>query len=446
MSPAPNRSSKRPILGRLGLLALLLAGLSTPHAVAQTPGPTLSDKVLAMERGLEAEFETYFGEDLADVDQAPAEIGQTLARLQQETGTTPAVLWVMPKDDHLHLVLITPDGATVVRDLYDVPLSRLSETVRTYQRQIRLPGNRTYRASARRLHEWIIEPLEDEFLEAAGVDLLLLCLGDGARGLPMAALFDGEQYLIEKYSLAQIPAFNLIKTDYRELQQGQILAMGSAEFENQMPLPAVPIELNNILWELRFARDEATAWEGQSLLNQTFTLRNFNTMLADQTFDIVHLATHAAFNPGTPESSYLQLWDTQLQMNELGSLNWNQPPELLVLSACRTAVGHTGAELGFAGLALQSGAKSAVASFWNVNDIGTMALMSEFYHQLPELPTKSEALRAAQLGMLKGEIAVEDSQLQLSSRTLPLPETVDTAADLSHPYYWAGFTVIGSPW
>lgn len=440
----PTRLLTRVGYGLLATITAVLTSCQGMTAIAQTP--TLSDKILAMERGLETEFETYFEQNLAEVTQAPENITATLARIGQETDTTPAVLWAIPRGDHLHLVLITPDSDPVVRDLYDVPDTVLLETVHTFQKDISRPNSRTYLRHAQQLHQWILAPFETEFLEPAGVDMLLVCLGDGIRGLSMAALHDGDQFLIEKYSLAQIPAFNLIETSYDNIQQGQVLAMGSSEFEHQTPLPAVPMELTNILWELRSARTTQEPWEGRSLLNQGFTLDNFNTLLANRPFDIVHLATHAAFKPGKPNDSYVQLWDTKLSLDQLRNLKWQEPPELLVLSACKTALGDSEAELGFAGVALQSGAKSAVASLWDVNDVGTMALMSEFYQELTTMPTKAEALQQAQLKLLRGDVQIEANRLKLSRSEVSLSMDLRGYQNLSHPFYWAGFTMISSPW
>ena len=136
-------------------------------------------------------------------------------------------------------------------------------------------------------------------------------------------------------------------------------------------------------------------------------------------------------------------------------LKWNNPPlELLALSACRTALGDKEAELGFAGLALQSGAKSALASLWYVSDAGTLALMSEFYQQLkistPKDPPiiKAEALRQAQIAEIEGKVTIEGGQLRSSRGKTPLPPSIPKldSKDLSHPYYWAAFSIIGSPW
>ncbi len=130
-------------------------------------------------------------------------------------------------------------------------------------------------------------------------------------------------------------------------------------------------------------------------------------------------------------------------------LQWSDPEvELLVLSSCRTAIGDEQAELGFAGLALQSGVKSAIASVWYVNDEATLGLMSELYQQLRSAPIRAEGLRRAQLQLLRGEVRFEGGQLVGSDAAIALPKELEhlNGMDLSHPYYWSGFITIGSPW
>ncbi|MDJ1175558.1 CHAT domain-containing protein [Roseofilum capinflatum] len=426
-------------------LALAIASLSALPAVAQT----LSDQILSMERGLEQEFETYFGEDLAEVTQPPEDIALTLARIGEETGTNPAVLWVIPKGDHLHLVLITSKGEPVVRDLYEVPDDVLRRVVTRFHLEIHSSPTLGSLRAAKQLHEWIIEPLEADYLQAEGIDTILFCLGNGVRSLPLSALYDGEQFLLENYSSTRIPAFNLIQAEYVDFQPGDILAMGASEFEELNPLPAVPTELETILQELRVERSPQHQWDGHSFLNQEFTRYKLEQEIASLQPNVVHLATHAVFRPGEPKESYIQFWDGKLGLNEMGGVNWGDSVlELLVLSACRTAIGDDRAELGFAGLALKSGVKSALGSLWNVNDSATLALMGEFYRQLGTAPTKAEALRQAQLKMLRGEIQIEGDRLLLSRGSVPLPPelTDEEIRDFSAPYYWAAFTMISSPW
>jgi CHAT domain-containing protein len=122
--------------------------------------------------------------------------------------------------------------------------------------------------------------------------------------------------------------------------------------------------------------------------------------------------------------------------------------DLLVLSACRTALGDEQVELGFAGLAVQSGVKSALASLWNVSDEGTLGLMSEFYQQLEEAPIKAEALRQAQLAMVKGKVRIKGGKLVTSEGEFPLPPELVKLGDrdFSHPYFWSAFTMVGNPW
>ena len=135
-------------------------------------------------------------------------------------------------------------------------------------------------------------------------------------------------------------------------------------------------------------------------------------------------------------------------MRELG---WDKPTvELLVLSACRTAVGDKNAELGFAGLAIAAGVKSVLGSIWYVSDEGTLALMTEFYTHLNNAKIKAEALRQAQLAMLRGDVVIAEGNLTRSGgrRAVVLPPTLRNLENknFSHPYYWSGFTMVGSPW
>jgi CHAT domain-containing protein len=217
--------------------------------------------------------------------------------------------------------------------------------------------------------------------------------------------------------------------------------MGASKFQQLPPLPAVPVELNTITQQV---------WRGKSFLNEGFTLNNLKSQR--QQYKIIHLATHADFQPGNASNSYIQLWDSQLTINQLRLLGLYQPPqvELLILSACRTAFGDRDAELGFAGLAVQAGVKSALASFWYVDDGGTLALMTEFYQRLsqPDVTTKAEALRRAQIAMLRGELRLEQGELRGPGLqgSIPLPPELQQNQDFSHPYYWAAFTMIGSPW
>ncbi|MBE9013469.1 CHAT domain-containing protein, partial [Pseudanabaenaceae cyanobacterium LEGE 13415] len=139
--------------------------------------------------------------------------------------------------------------------------------------------------------------------------------------------------------------------------------------------------------------------------------------------------------------SYIQFWDQKLRLDQLQSLQLRNPPvQLLVLSACQTALGDRRAEMGFAGLAVQSGSKAAIASLWSVSDSSTLLLMQEFYRELKIAAVKGDALRDAQIEMIRNPDRVR-SQLRDRSLAREL-----ASKNLRHPFHWAAFTLIGNPW
>jgi CHAT domain-containing protein len=262
----------------------------------------------------------------------------------------------------------------------------------------------------------------------------------GMRSLPLAALHDGEKFIIDRYSIGMTPSLSLTSTFYRDIRNSQVLAMGAATFPDQEPLPAVPTELSVIATQL---------WQGSYFLNGDFTMSNLRNQVKQRDLGIIHLATHASFLSGDASKSFIQLWDSRLGLDQLRGMGWHNPQvDLLVLSACQTAIGDRQAELGFAGVAVQSGVRSAIASLWQVSDEGTLGLMTEFYTKLKQSPIKAEALRQAQLAMQRGEIKIINGELVTGDRRFPLPPELANVneQDFTHPYYWSAFTMIGSPW
>ncbi|MEC4803208.1 MAG: CHAT domain-containing protein [Jaaginema sp. PMC 1079.18] len=344
-------------------------------------------------------------------------------------------------NDELELLLVTTAENPVRVPIRGVTRAQVQDVAINFRRLVSNPSRPTaYQEPAQQLYEWIITPLKAE-MERQGITNIAFILAPGLRSLPMAALYNGEQFLIEQYSMGLMPSLSLTDTRYQDVKNMSILAMGADEFVDLQPLPAVPLELNIIAEQL---------WPGEALLNAAFTIENLKAARGSTPYGIVHLATHAEFNAGHPENSYIQFWqNTQLSLDRLRELNLNNPPvELLVLSACRTAVGSEGAELGFTGLAVQAGVKSGLGSLWYVSDAGTLALMSRFYEALQTAPIKAEALRQAQLALLRGEARFEQGSLISRGLTISLPPSLveDSDRALIHPYYWSGFTLIGSPW
>jgi CHAT domain-containing protein len=376
----------------------------------------------------------------------PADAPKILAQIEKQTGVKPAFMYATFVGGRLELRMVSSEEKKIV-SLPDVTQETIVQTATKLRREITNPIKRrttSYLEPAQQLYEWLIAPLEAE-LEAQGIQNLVFIMDSGLRSLPVAALHDGQKFLVEKYSVGLMPSLSITDTSYNNIQNAPVLAMGVAESSslakelNLSPLPAVPLELQTI----------ESIRDGETFLNEKVTLETLKSQSQDAT--IVHLATHGEFKPGPLENSYILLWNDLLRLNQLRELGWNErrtPIELLILSACRTAVGDENAELGFAGLAVQAGAKSALSSLWYVSDEGTSGLMTEFYRKLQTAPIKAEALRQAQLAMLNGEVRLEGGQLRGSGQPVPLPPALESQGDksLSHPYYWAAFTMIGSPW
>ena len=401
--------------------ALLLSG-GPGHS--QT-SPELTKKVLQMERDREKEFEDYFGEDLASVSKTSDETATELERLSAETGTRSALLYVIPRKSHLHLVLITPSGTPIVKDLYNVTDPQLFTVSREFHKSILRMNSAQIQTSGQQLYDWIIKPYQEE-LAAAKIDLLLFCLGDGVKDLALPALSNNGTYLIETYAMARIPAFNLIETDYTPFKTGQLLAMGASQFQDPtIPvLPGTKKEISALSESL--VNTGQGEWAVMRLENQAFTQEQINQNLAKQPFSALHVSTHAQFQPGQVEASYIQLWDQKLTLNDLNTINWGQSKaDLIVLSACQTALGDTDAANGFAGLALKAGVPSAIGTLWSINDQSTTQLMKSFYSELPDSRTKAQALQSAQVAAIRG---------------------TDGSIAMRAPYYWAGFSLISTPW
>ena len=398
-----------------------------------------SGMVAKLEAKWEEDYEGYFDRNFSHNSRSAKKIADRLREVKEQAGINPAVIWAVPKDDFLQLMLVTPDRQFIAKKIRGATRQRLTQRINEFEAGISDRNSLAYVPPSRLIYNWLFKPL-DSYLEAEQIDTVLLCTGPTLRSLPFSALHDGEKFVIEKYNIARIPAFSLTDTSYETKSGQKVLATGASEFEDLPSLPGVEIELDTIVPKL---------WSGDKIFNQEFTVENLKQAHQLGDFDIVHIASHSLFNPGSPEESFIQFDDRKLSLDELASLELNLPQvDLLVLSACETALGNEDAEFGFAGLAMQAGVKSALASLWTISDAGTVVLMSEFYQKLKSTTIKSEALRKAQLNMLQKKVYVEGKKVRGSGIEVDLP-TDTTEAELQnfdHPFYWAGFTVIGNPW
>jgi len=355
----------------------------------------------------------------------------------------------LPKStDELQLLMVTSQGVTPVKTITGATRRDIIKATRIFEQNLSNQSEKeVYLPQAKQLYRSIIAPIEQQ-LQAQNIKNITFVLDDGLRTLPIAALYNEKtnKYLIENYSVGLMPSLSL--TDLtprprRAILNTKVLAMGSETFTDQKPLPAVPIELSEISQKIL---------TGSMFLNQDFTVDNLKKSLTSQEFNIVHLATHGEFQPGDRSNSFIYFSDQKLTLDQFSQLGLDNPKiDLLVLSACRTAFGDPDSELGFAGLAIKTGARTALGSLWNVSDEGTLALMTMFYDKLKTTPMKAESLRQAQLALLKGNITIRNNELILDNNlkiklSPTLAKFFKTNKDLRNPYYWSAFTLIGNPW
>ncbi|NJM75235.1 MAG: CHAT domain-containing protein [Acaryochloridaceae cyanobacterium RU_4_10] len=345
--------------------------------------------------------------------------------------------------DQMVVVLVTPKGKVIRKQVPDATRGKVVKAVKRFQGSLLgLKDANTYLPQSQQIYKWLMSPIDAD-LKDRKINNLVFVMDKGLRSLPVAALHDGTGYIVERYSVGFMPSLALSDTRHVSLKETQVLAMGAAEFKDQAALPSVPLELSTIAGQL---------WPGQAFLNETFTPENLKQARTSKSFGIVHLATHGDFQAGRPDRSYIQFWNDKIALNRLQDLELTQatpiPVSLLVLSACRTALGDLDAELGFTGLAVSAGVQTALGGLWYISDLGTLALMSSFYGNLKTAPIKGEALRLAQVAMLKGQVRIQNGQLTTGQTTIPLSAKLAEEAqiNLAHPYYWSGITMVGNPW
>jgi len=324
-----------------------------------------------------------------------------------------AIIYPIVLHDRLSLLLILPDGIKQIKVTVDA--KTLKKTVTRLRKRLQTRTNNRFLYEARQLYDWVIRPMENE-LAAHNVDTLIIAPDGALRLIPFSTFHDGQQFLIEKYALATVPAITLFESEPLDYKEEQILISGlSQAVQGFSPLPGVTDELHDI----------KTIMNGKMLLhNSEHTIDNLSRELKNNAYSIVHLATHGVFG-GTPDETFLLTYDDKLTMDRLEKLlnirkYRKDKVELLVMSACQTALGDERAALGLAGTAVKTGVRSVIATLWFVDDEATSLAIREFYRQL-KTPDISKAK------------ALQNAQKKLINQTR-----------YWHPLYWAPFLLIGN--
>ncbi len=263
-------------------------------------------------------------------------------------------------------------------------------------------------------YDWLVRPAEDRgWLQ--DIKTLVFVLDGNLRKLPVAALHDGERYLIERYSVALSQGLQLLQPRARSSRRRSLAAGLTEPRASFAALPGVSDELQRL---------EATL-PTAVLMDEAFTRDRLARAVTRRRANILHIATHGRFG-SRPEETFLQAWDGPIDLRALDELLLSRSAagpgdglDLLVLSACQTAAGDDLAILGLAGFAVSSGAQSTVATLWQVRDRSTAVLMGHFYDRLSDpANSKAFALRRAQQKLLADD-------------------------RYSHPYFWSPFVLVG---
>lgn len=354
------------------------------------------------------------------------------------------LLYPLILDDRLELILTTGNSPPIRRTV-PVSKSELNAAIVAFRSALQTPGNDA-ETPANQLYNWLIQPLEND-LKAANAETIIYAPDGQLRYIPLAALHDGENWLIQRYRINNITAASL--TDLNTQPQPQLNVLAGA-FANGYYSFTVGEETYNFAG-LPFAGVEVetlaqTIPTTTPLLDTDFTpavVPQFNR------YNTVHLATHGAFVVGTPDDSFILFGNGErATLRDIAAWGLTNV-DLVVLSACETGLGGNlgnGEEILGLGYQIQeAGARAAIASLWIVDDGGTQILMNGFYAALQREMTKAEALRQAQIALITGDYTVvggERGAIEIVPVLDRLPRQV--ASGLSHPYYWAPFILIGN--
>ncbi len=347
-------------------------------------------------------------------------------------------------EDRLELILITANSAPI-RKTVNIKREDLNKDISDFLSNLRDPSSTDVKTDAQKFYNYLIKPFEKE-LKDADIQTIIYSPDGQLRYIPIAALHDGKQWLIEKYRINNITAISLTNFNLRAYKPPRVLAAAATNSQNiklgdrTIPFGALPATKTEVEAIAALLPNTTTLIDKQFNKVDTKNMMNRNT--------IVHLATHGYFAIGKPEDSFIVFGDgdkaTITDIGEWTLTNVN----LVILSACETAIGGklgNGIEtLGIGYQIHKQGAGAAIASLWKVSDNGTSELMQALYKNLSQKNiSSSEALRQAQITMIRSNKKGNSSDRGAGIRIVgTVPTNQET--QLSHPFYWSAFILIGN--
>jgi CHAT domain-containing protein len=325
-----------------------------------------------------------------------------------------AVIYPIILSDRLEVIFSLPNQP-LKHYSSKIPQQKLEQIIEQFRHNLVIRSRRNFYRSAGKLYDLVIRPALADLTKSKIKTLVFV--PDGAfRNVPLSALYDGQHYLLEDYSIALTPGLQLLNPHPLNTVKLKTIAAGLTQGVNGFA------KLDYVSGELA---EIASRADSRVLVDQDFTSEALKQEIQYSDYPIVHIATHGQFGSSL-EETFLLAWNERININELNNIlqTRNADPEkaieLLVLSACETATGDQRSALGMAGTAVRAGAKSTLATLWSVNDQATAKLMSDFYQELStkHLP-KAEAVRQAQLTLLHNRW-------------------------YKHPFYWAPYVLLGN--
>jgi CHAT domain-containing protein/tetratricopeptide (TPR) repeat protein len=365
----------------------------------------------------------------------------------QRLGQGTALFYPLILDNRIELVLFIPNQPPIHRSV-NIKQTALQAEIKTFRQQLEAQ-NPNIETTANELYKKLIAPIEPD-LKAAKIQTIVYAPDGQMRYVPLAALHDGKQWLVERYLINNVTAVSLTNLDPNPNQQSQVLAGAFEKGKYSFTVNDKSYNFNG----LPFAGKEVTEL-AQTIPNTVKLVDNefsrAKVLPNMKTSNIIHLATHAAFVEGSPDNSFILLGNgDRINLREVSE--WDLPNvTLVVLSACQTALGGNlgnGIEiLGFGYQLQRAKVRAAIASLWTVSDGGTQQLMSAFYTAIKTgKVSHAEALRQAQVALITGNyVALGEPRgefVSVEPRLRAKPSSAPTK--LTHPYYWAPFIMIGN--
>jgi CHAT domain-containing protein/uncharacterized protein HemY len=385
---------------------------STQGVRLLAPELAISNKLLAVNFDNSQDINNQLANQIQQLPKA--EINKVPDYLNQIPNGT-VLLYPFILSDRLEIILFSPNNLPIRRTTR-ISKDQLETLISDFRAGLLDAGSEDFREPSIQLYNLLIKPIETELAQFNAKTILYAPDGQ-LRYIPIAALYDGKQWLVEKYQISNLIAYTLFDFSSQPKNVPNILAgafggkAGDRKF-GQTALPATVREVQAI----------ANSFQNSvTLIEEQFSRQAIESKFKNH--NILHLATHAEFNSGAPDNSFIIFGNgDKIRLNEI--TDWQIPNiDLIILSACQTGVGKLGSGveiLGFGYQVQKAGAKQAIASLWSVNDEGTQALMEAFYDELKKGDVSStEALHRAQVALIKSK-------------------------KYNHPNYWSAFFAIGN--